>query len=89
ILDNVVKVMMENPEYKLSIEGHTDNQGDDAKNLDLSQRRANAVMKYLTDKGVDAKRLRATGYGETKPVDTNDTAPGRAKNRRVEFKIEF
>jgi OmpA-OmpF porin, OOP family len=89
ILDNVVKVMMENPEYKLSIEGHTDNQGDDAKNLDLSQRRANAVMKYLTDKGVDAKRLRATGFGETKPVDTNDTAPGRAKNRRVEFKIEF
>lgn len=89
ILDNVVKVMMENPEYKLSIEGHTDNQGDDAKNLDLSQRRANAVMKYLTDKGVDAKRLRATGYGETKPVETNDTPAGRAKNRRVEFKIEF
>ncbi|MGL5888891.1 MAG: OmpA family protein, partial [Bacteroidia bacterium] len=89
ILDNVVKVMMDNPEYKLSIEGHTDNQGDDAKNLDLSQRRANAVMKYLTDKGVQANRLRATGFGEAKPVETNDTPAGRAKNRRVEFKVEF
>lgn len=89
ILDNVVKVMLENPEYRLSIEGHTDNQGDDAKNMDLSQRRAAAVMKYLIDHGVQPSRLRSAGFGETQPVDTNDTAAGRAKNRRVEFKVEF
>ena len=89
ILDNVVKVMKENAEYKLVINGHTDNQGDDAKNLTLSQNRANAVKKYLSDKGVDASRLTATGYGETKPIDTNDTKEGRAKNRRVEFTVQF
>lgn len=89
ILNNVVKVMNENPEYKLSIEGHTDNVGDPAKNLDLSNRRANAVMKYLTGKKIDASRLRAKGFGDTTPVDTNATPAGRAKNRRVEFKVEF
>jgi OmpA-OmpF porin, OOP family len=89
ILDNVVKIMLENPEYRLLIEGHTDNQGDDAKNLDLSQRRANAVMKYLTDHGVAANRMRAVGYGETRAKVSNDTPAGRATNRRVEFTIEF
>ncbi len=89
ILDNVVKVMQQNPDYKLGIYGHTDSQGDDAKNLTLSQNRANAVKKYIADKNVDSSRMKAEGFGETKPVDTNETASGRAKNRRVEFKIEF
>jgi outer membrane protein OmpA-like peptidoglycan-associated protein len=89
ILDNVVVVMKENSSYKLSIAGHTDNQGDDAKNMTLSQNRANAVKKYLTDKGVDGSKLTPIGFGETKPVDSNETKEGRAKNRRVEFTVQF
>ncbi|HRH62262.1 MAG TPA: OmpA family protein, partial [Bacteroidia bacterium] len=89
ILDNVVTVMKENPSYLLSIEGHTDNQGDDAKNLVLSENRAKAVLKYLSDKGVNSIRLTALGYGESKPKHSNDTKEGRAKNRRVEFIVKF
>ena len=89
ILNNVVKVMNENPEYKLSIEGHTDNKGDAAKNMDLSDKRANAVMKYIINKKIDSARLRANGFGATIPVASNDTEAGRSKNRRVEFKVEF
>lgn len=90
ILDQVVKVMIENPEYKLKIAGHTDNAGDDAKNMELSQKRADAVSKYLTTKGVDPKRIVSSkGYGETMPIADNKTAAGKAKNRRVEFVVEF
>ncbi len=90
ILDQVVKVMFENPTYKLDIFGHTDNQGDAAKNLDLSQRRANAVEKYLLEKGVPQDRIVAVkGFGSTAPVADNGTPAGRAQNRRVEFKVEF
>ncbi len=90
ILDNVVKVMMENASYKLNIAGHTDNVGDAAKNLDLSDRRAKAVQKYLVDKGVPAARLlSAVGYGDKNPLGDNTTKEGRAQNRRVEFKVEF
>ncbi len=89
ILDNVVRVMLDNKEYKLSIAGHTDNQGDDAKNMLLSQNRANAVKNYLVGKGVEASRLEAAGFGETQPLDTNDTKEGRTKNRRVEFTVKF
>lgn len=90
ILDQVVKVMQENPEYKLKISGHTDNAGDDAKNMELSQKRADAVSKYLTSKGVDASRIISSkGYGETMPIADNKTAAGKAKNRRVEFVVEF
>jgi OmpA-OmpF porin, OOP family len=89
ILDNVVNVMKENASYLLTISGHTDNQGDDAKNMTLSQNRANSVKKYLTDKGINASRLTAIGFGETKPTDTNDTKEGRTKNRRVEFSVQF
>lgn len=89
ILDAIVKVMKDNPSYKLLIGGHTDDVGDDAMNMTLSQDRATAVSNYLITKGVDPMRLTATGYGETMPVDTNKTAKGRTRNRRVEFKVEF
>lgn len=89
ILNDVVKIMNDNPEYNLEINGHTDNVGDDSKNLDLSQRRADAVKKYLADKGIAASRLTSKGYGETMPVADNNTAAGRTKNRRVEFKVVF
>jgi outer membrane protein OmpA-like peptidoglycan-associated protein len=89
ILDKVVKVMQENPDYKLKISGHTDNQGDDDANLLLSHKRAQATKKYLMDQGIAILRLDAVGYGEMKPIENNDTSEGRAKNRRVEFEIVF
>jgi outer membrane protein OmpA-like peptidoglycan-associated protein len=89
ILDNVVKVMNENPAYLLTIEGHTDNVGKSDFNLELSQKRADAVREYLVKKGIASGRMTSTGYGDTKPVEDNKQAAGRAKNRRVEFKITF
>ncbi|HET8859089.1 OmpA family protein [Marivirga sp.] len=89
ILDKVVTVMQENPDYNLKISGHTDDQGNDDANLLLSHKRAQATKKYLMDKGIAILRLDAVGYGEMQPVESNDTAEGRAKNRRVEFDIVF
>jgi outer membrane protein OmpA-like peptidoglycan-associated protein len=89
ILDQVVTVMNENPSYNLEILGHTDDQGDDANNMKLSKDRAAAVEKYLEDKGVNTGRVRSEGFGETMPVADNKTSAGRAKNRRVEFKVSF
>lgn len=89
ILDQVVKVMAENPSYNLEINGHTDNVGDDNQNLTLSQKRADAVKKYLVSKGIDEGRMTAKGYGESVPVADNSTATGRSQNRRVEFKVIF
>jgi outer membrane protein OmpA-like peptidoglycan-associated protein len=86
-LDNIVNIMNLYPGTTWQIDGHTDSQGDEAKNLDLSNRRAASVKKYFTDKGIDASRLNSAGYGETKPIATNDTAAGRAQNRRVEIKV--
>jgi OOP family OmpA-OmpF porin len=83
-LDRVVTFLREtSPTATAVIEGHTDSQGADAYNQDLSVRRANAVMKYLVDAGVPAARLTAQGFGETQPVADNATADGRALNRRV------
>jgi OmpA-OmpF porin, OOP family len=89
ILDNVVLVMKNNPSYLLTINGHTDNQGDAKKNLDLSQRRSDAVKKYIATHGITENRMTAKGYGSTTPIEENKTPQGRAKNRRVEFKVEF
>jgi outer membrane protein OmpA-like peptidoglycan-associated protein len=89
ILDKVVQVMLDNPAYLLKIAGHTDSQGDDDANLVLSYKRAKATEKYLVDNGIAPARLDAVGYGETKPIDSNDTGEGRATNRRVEFEIVF
>jgi OmpA-OmpF porin, OOP family len=89
ILNAIVKVMRENPTYKLQIGGHTDNVGEDEMNMTLSQDRATEVSKYLISHGVDPLRVSAKGYGETTPVDTNDSVNGRTRKRRVEFKVEF
>ena len=66
------------------IEGHTDSDGSNELNQTLSENRAAAVKNYLIENGINASRLNSTGYGETKPIDTNKTAKGKANNRRVE-----
>jgi outer membrane protein OmpA-like peptidoglycan-associated protein len=89
LLDNVARVINEHAEIPMIfIEGHTDSDGNDAYNLSLSDRRAKSVMRYLQETGkVDASRLKAQGFGETKPVADNSTEDGKATNRRVEFRI--
>jgi outer membrane protein OmpA-like peptidoglycan-associated protein len=86
-LDKVVKLFKENPSVAFEIAGHTDSDGPDDYNLILSQGRAQAVVNYLTGHGVTGSQLMAHGYGETKPIDTSQTKSGKAKNRRVEFKV--
>jgi outer membrane protein OmpA-like peptidoglycan-associated protein len=89
VLDSVASLLERHGEItKVRVEGHTDSRGSDDANLKLSQRRAAAVVKYLTDKGVDGGRLTPRGFGESQPIETNNTAEGRAKNRRVVFTIE-
>ena len=75
------------PRSRIEIEGHTDAEGTPERNSNLSERRAQAVVSYLTSAGVDASRLSAVGYGETRPVAPNDTPEGRARNRRIEFTV--
>ncbi len=87
ILDSVAQVMRDYPKIRVRVEGHTDSQGSDSYNMKLSQARAESVMNYLVQAGIDPSRLEAVGYGETRPIDTNRTAEGRANNRRVEFHI--
>jgi len=85
MLDEAVSILKKNPEIKVEIDGHTDNMGSAAYNMNLSERRAKAVMKYFVDKGVEAQRLTTKGFGFNKPAASNDTEQGRAKNRRVEL----
>jgi OOP family OmpA-OmpF porin len=88
ILLAVLRVMQERRDItKLSVEGHTDNEGSRRRNLKLSNRRAAAVVKWLEDRGVDKKRLTSKGFGQENPIDDNATETGRQNNRRVEFKI--
>jgi outer membrane protein OmpA-like peptidoglycan-associated protein len=89
LLDNVARVINEHGEIpSIFIEGHTDSDGNDEYNLALSDRRAKSVMRYLIDTGkVDAARLKAKGFGESKPIAENTTDDGKATNRRVEFRI--
>lgn len=86
-LDNIVNIMNLYPSTNWQIDGHTDSQGDDAFNMELSNKRAASIKKYFTTKGIADTRLSSTGYGETKPVADNKTATGRAKNRRVEISL--
>lgn len=87
VLDRVVEVLKEFKDLKIEISGHTDDVGSDDFNLDLSQRRADAVKKYLVDKGVEEGRITTIGYGKTKPIDPGTTSKARAKNRRIEFRV--
>ncbi len=88
-LNDVAKILQDNADLKLSIEGHTDNTGTPGKNQVLSENRANAVKNYLVSKGTDASRLTATGHGQNEPIADNKTAAGRQKNRRVEMKLSY
>lgn len=88
LLDNVAAVLSAHTEItKLRVEGHTDDRGADQANLDLSRRRAEAVVAYLVNKGIAKERLEAEGLGETRPIAPNDSNDNRARNRRVEFVI--
>jgi outer membrane protein OmpA-like peptidoglycan-associated protein len=83
----LVAFLAKQPDTKIQIAGHTDGQGSDSANMDLSARRAASVGAYLTSTGVNAGRITSVGMGEATPVATNDTAAGRAINRRVEVTI--
>jgi len=88
-IKRVADYMNAYPWEKATLEGHTDSKGTDAYNEKLSQRRVDAVQKYLVEKfGISADRLKAVGYGESKPIATNDTAEGRQLNRRVQAVME-
>jgi len=86
-LDNIARVMIDNPSLKIEISGHTDNVGSYAANKSLSLKRAQAAVEYLISKGVDGSRLKAVGYGPDKPRASNDTEEGRMLNRRVEAAV--
>jgi len=87
-LDQVVEALSSAEKRPLVVEGHTDSQGDDASNQVLSQKRADAVRNYIVQKGYDASLVTAQGIGETRPVADNNTAEGRANNRRVEIVVQ-
>ena len=92
LLDAVIKEVNKHPEYKIHIQGHTDDEPISTEkfptNWELSSSRATAVLRYFVDKGAEPERMTATGYADTFPLGRNDTVPGRAKNRRVEFVLE-
>ncbi|HET56024.1 MAG TPA: hypothetical protein ENN33_12525 [Ignavibacteria bacterium] len=86
-LNKVVEFLNENPTVEIELAGHTDDIGADAYNMELSDKRANSVKAYLVAQGISESRLRAKGYGKTKPIAPNEYDWGREKNRRVEFTI--
>ncbi|MCS7076855.1 MAG: OmpA family protein [Bacteroidia bacterium] len=87
-LDRVAAILNEYPNMKIQINSHTDSDGPEEYNRDLSQRRAQSVVDYLVkEKGIDPKRLVAKGFGESDPIDTNDTPEGKQNNRRTEFEV--
>src|SRR5262249_52134715 len=88
VLDEAVKILKDEGNIPVVVEGHTDAIGSLGYNQKLSERRADSVKKYLVSHGIASSRIQTVGYGKTKPVATNDTADGRAQNRRVELKVE-
>jgi OOP family OmpA-OmpF porin len=88
VLDEAAKILVSQPSITGEIRGHTDSVGPAEYNMTLSQRRADAVLEYFVSKGIAANRLRAVGYGESRPIAPNDTDEGRALNRRVELKAD-
>lgn len=86
-ISRLIKLLKDNPKIKIELSSHTDNIGSDDYNLKLSDNRSKSVVDYMITKGISASRLIAKGYGETKPIETNDTEEGRQNNRRTEFKI--
>jgi len=83
----LIQYLNENPNVQIEIAGHTDNQGGNEYNSNLSKNRAKAVLEYLTANGINSNRLKSFGYGATKPISSNDSEEGRQNNRRVEVKV--
>ena len=88
VLNFGVVVLARDPSMTIAIEGHTDSDGPEDYNLELSQARADAVAGYFAAAGIDPARISAVGRGEAAPAASNDTAEGRARNRRVEFALQ-
>lgn len=89
ILDEAASILQKYPQLRVEVAGHTDAVGAENYNQGLSERRARAVYDYLAGKGIDASRMVGpTGYGEARPIDSNDTAEGRARNRRTELNVQ-
>ena len=86
-LNRLATLLIESPTLRIQINGHTDNVGDDRSNFTLSENRARSVLNYLVQKKVPVERLRSKGFGETEPMEPNDTPEGRARNRRTEFVV--
>ncbi|MEO2051725.1 MAG: OmpA family protein [Allomuricauda sp.] len=87
VMVDIIQILNEYPNAKFTVEGHTDSVGSESTNQKLSESRANSVRDFLIDKGIAADRLTAIGYGEAKPIATNNTRAGRAQNRRVEINL--
>jgi len=87
-INEIFNLMQKHPDLNFSVEGHTDSDGSEKLNKELSQKRARAVVKRLISMGISSERLKSDGHGESKPIDNNSTAEGKANNRRVEF-IKF
>ncbi|MGB2527651.1 MULTISPECIES: OmpA family protein [unclassified Flagellimonas] len=87
VMVDIIQILNEYPNAKFTVEGHTDSVGSEKLNQELSEKRANSVRDFLIDKGISSSRLTAIGYGEAKPIATNNTRAGRAQNRRVEINL--
>jgi OOP family OmpA-OmpF porin len=88
LLNDIVEILGQCPEASIEVAGHTDSSGQEHKNISLSKRRAESVVEYINKKGISRSALKATGYGSSIPVASNETAEGRSLNRRIEFTIK-
>jgi outer membrane protein OmpA-like peptidoglycan-associated protein len=87
LLDELAALLKKYTDSRITLEGHTDSEGADEDNMILSKNRAKAVGDYLIKKGIDESRITNDGFGETRPIDTNDTPAGKQKNRRVDMRL--